>query len=104
MIRCDINKVIISGYTVSETNLCYTTGGTAVMNFSLESRGLKYTERVEITVWGELAERVTPGLKKGMHIMVEGSIHRRLNREGEPGAVEINASRIFSMEDNREIY
>ena len=97
MINCDFNKVIITGYPKQKPELKLTTTGTAVMNFTLESEGVKRTECIDVTVWGELAEKVYKDIDPNLRIMVEGSLHRRTKTDGEPGGMEINANRVFSL-------
>lgn len=99
MMKCDINKVIISGCVVSEPRMNFTAMGTAVMNFTLESAGSRYKEFTEIVVWGELAEKLSTSIKTNDRVMVEGALHRRAKKNGEWGILEVNASRIYSMED-----
>lgn len=106
MIKRDFNKVIITGCPTAAPELKLTTAGTPVMNFTLSSMGVKRTEYVDVTVWGELAENVHKGMEPGSRIMVEGTLHRQINNEGECGSVEITANRIFAIggNDGAEIY
>lgn len=95
MTRSDFNKVILTGRPSSKPEIKLTTTGTSVMNFTLISEGVKHRENIDVTVWGELAEKVHHSLRPESRIMVEGSLHRK----NEAGTVEITANRIFAMGD-----
>ena len=99
MTKTDFNKVIITGYPTAKPELRLTTQGTSVMNFTLRSEGVKRSEYVDVTVWGELAERVYHNMDPENRIMVEGALHRKNESEDSRKTVEISANRIFSLGD-----
>ncbi|MBR6513507.1 MAG: single-stranded DNA-binding protein [Clostridia bacterium] len=96
MTNRDFNKVIITGRAKDKPELKLTVGGTAVLNFTLVSEGVKNKEYVDVTVWGELAEKVYKGLGPESRIMVEGMLHRTAG-ESSYGKLEITANRIFDI-------
>lgn len=78
-----INKVIIVGYLGADPELRYTSGGTAVSNFSVAtSRKWKdksgqtkeETEWVKVVAWGKTAEVCKEYLAKGKLVYVEGRL------------------------------
>ncbi len=97
MINRDFNKAIISGYLLAKPELKLTLNGIPVMNFVLKSEGIKQPELIDITVFGELAEKVYRDIDTNVRLMVEGTIHRRMKSDSDPGEVEITASRVFSL-------
>ncbi len=81
-----VNKVILVGYLGKDPDVRFTTGGSAVANFSLATsevwndRDGKRQERTEwhnIVVWGKQAESCGQYLAKGRQVYVEGSIRTR---------------------------
>ncbi len=97
MINTDFNKVIITGTAKEKPELKLTTTGMAVLNFTLVSCSVKAREYVDVTVWGELAEKVYKDIEPGVRMMVEGRLHRTASEEGSYGKLEITANRIFGM-------
>lgn len=97
MTNIDFNKVIITGTAKEKPELKLTTTGTAVLNFTLVSEGVKIKEYVDVTVWGELAEKVYKDIEAGTRMMVEGRLHRISADDGSFGKLEITANRIFGM-------
>lgn len=97
MINRDFNKVIITGHPKEKPELKLTTTGVSVLNFTLVSEGVKAKEYVDVTVWGELAERIHKGILPESRIMVEGALHRTGDRTR--NGVEITANRIFNIGD-----
>lgn len=102
MIKCDINKVIISGRAAATPMLVRTAKGSSLMFIRLVSEGVKHNEISEVTVWGELAEKIAPDLKGGDRIMVEGSLHHRADKNEEGVRTTITANRIFALEKQAE--
>ncbi len=98
MTNIDFNKVIITGKAKTKPELKLTTTGIAVVNFTLVSEGIKAREYIDVTIWGELAEKVYKDIEPGRRIMVEGRLHRTAAEEGSVGRVEITANRVFDME------
>lgn len=97
MISRDFNKVIITGTPKQIPELRYTVTGMTVINFTLVSEGVKSKEYVDVTVWGELAEKVYKGISPGRRIMVEGTLHRTLSGDDSVGRLEITANRVFNI-------
>ena len=98
MTNIDFNKVIITGRAKSKPELRLTTTGISVVNFTLISEGVKGREYIDVTVWGELAEKIYKDIEAGRRLMVEGRLHRTAAEEGSVGRVEITANRVFDME------
>ena len=72
-----INKVILIGNLGKDAVILKTKSGHAVSNFSLATTHFgkeKEPTWHAITVWGKLAELLTPFLKKGKQIYLEGSL------------------------------
>jgi single-strand DNA-binding protein len=89
-----INKVILIGNLGRDPEIRYTTGGTAVANFTLatsesfttrEGKREDRTEWHRIVVWGKTAELCTQYLAKGRQVYLEGRIQTREweNKEGQ---------------------
>lgn len=72
-----MNKCIFIGRTTSDLEIRHTTTGTAVGSFVLavdgvrDANGDKTTDFLNMTVWGETAERMANWVKKGTKIAVE---------------------------------
>ena len=97
MKNIDFNKVIITGKAKENPELKLTTTGIAVTNFILVSEGVKSNEYIDVTVWGELAEKVYKEIDPDRRIMVEGRLHRTASEEGSYGRLAITANRIFGI-------
>ncbi|MBQ4561446.1 MAG: single-stranded DNA-binding protein [Clostridia bacterium] len=100
MIDRDFNKVIITGYPKQKPELKLTTTGTEVINFILVNEGVKSREYIDVTVWGELAEKVYKDIIPQRRIMVEGTLHHI--GDAARGRVEIRANRVFSIGDKND--
>jgi len=81
-----INKVILIGNLGRDPEIRYTTGGHAVVNFTLatkEGRVSKdggkqeFTEWHRIVAWGKLAEICGQYLSKGKMVYIEGALRTR---------------------------
>ncbi len=81
-----INLVILSGRLTAPPELRYTPSGRAVCKFGLAvSRNFKNqagewqedTLFINVTTWGQLAERVNDKLTKGSPVVVEGRLQSR---------------------------
>jgi len=81
-----LNKVLLMGNLGRDPEVRFTTGGTAVANFSIAtSESWKdkagnpqdRTEWHRIVVWGKLAELCGEYLKKGRQVFVEGRLQTR---------------------------
>lgn len=72
-----MNRCIFIGRTTSDLEIRHTTNGTAVGSFVLavdgvrDAAGEKTTDFLNMTVWGETAERMANWVKKGTKIAVE---------------------------------
>ena len=67
---------------ITEPELRYTSGGQAVLQFSVvaidgHAAAGAEPEWVKVSVWGERAEELAPSLKKGVEVYLEGRL--RLN-------------------------
>ena len=102
MTNKDFNKVIITGRPKSSPEVKTTLSGITVINFTLISEGSKSREYVDVTVWGELAEKVYKDITPTRRIMVEGTLHRTAAGDEKYGKLEITANRVFDMGDANE--
>lgn len=98
MIKTDFNKIILSGVPTGVPEMKTTAQGVSVINFTLMTQGAKHSEGFDITVWGELAEKIHGSLNPGNRLLVEGTLHRKRKNGEENGQMEVNACRIFPME------
>lgn len=90
----NLNRAQILGNLTRDPEMRYTPNGQAVCNFSVATNRKwkgrdgaadgEATEYHEIVVWGKQAENVTPMLKKGGPVFVEGRLQTR-NWEGQDG-------------------
>lgn len=80
------NQITLVGHLGRDAEMRYTTGGTAVSNFSLatterwkDANGQKQekTEWHKCNVWGKTAEALDPYLKKGKLVLVQGRSETR---------------------------
>ena len=74
-----MNKILLTGNIVKDAELRFTPGGTPVANFPLAVReyrksGDKQTLFLDLVSWGKRAEALSPYLKKGKGIMVDGRL------------------------------
>jgi len=96
----DINKVFIIGRLTRDSELKYTTNGTAVAKFSIAAnRYAKDREEVsffDVTVWSKQAESLNPYLTKGKQVAIEGELRQeRWEKDGQARSrVEIVARQI----------
>src|ERR1700722_10276245 len=81
-----VNKAILVGRLGRDPETRYTSGGQAVVNFTLATdecykdragERQKRTEWHRVVLWGKLAEITQQYLKKGMLVYVEGRIQTR---------------------------
>jgi len=93
------HTIIIAGNVGKDAEMRYTPSGQAVTSFSLAS-GRKYTNNAgqeinetiwfRITTWGKTAEVCNQYVKKGMKVLVEGSL------KGDPNT---GSPRIWTKQD-----
>ena len=88
----DINNVTLVGRLTKDADIRYTTGGTAVLNFSVavnESRkqGDQWVEEVnffDVTLFGKMGEGIHKYMIKGKQVAVSGRFqHQRWETNGE---------------------
>lgn len=104
-----VNKVLLIGNLGRDPEVRYTTGGSAVANFTLATterwndpnsgEKKEKTEWHRIVVWGKQAEIAGEYLRKGRQVFIEGSLQTRewTDREGNKRyTTEIRAQR-FQM-------
>lgn len=108
-----LNKAMLIGNLGRDPEVRYTSGGTAVANFTLatnerwtDNAGERQerTEWHRIVVWGKQAEIAGEYLRKGRQIFVEGSLQTRewTDRDGNKRyTTEIRAQR-FQMLGSRD--
>ena len=80
------NKVLLMGNLTRDPELRYTSGGSAVCNFSM-AMNRKYTDKsgerrdettyMRVTVWGKQGENCAQYLSKGRGVFVEGRLQSR---------------------------
>ena len=89
----NLNKAQILGNLTRDPEMRFTPNGQAVSNFSVATNRRwkntngsdgEATEYHDVVVWGKQAESVTPMLKKGNPVLVEGRLQTR-NWEGQDG-------------------
>lgn len=91
-------KAIIIGNLVSDPELRYSAGGTALLRFQVASNGRTRdadgewgdrTERVRVTVFGQRAETLSQHLVGGMRVYCDGRLETWpwIDRSNEPRAV-----------------
>lgn len=89
----NLNRAQVLGNVTRDPEMRYTPNGQAVTNFSVatnrrwkgqDGQDGEATEFHEVVVWGKQAENVTPMLKKGEPVLVEGRLQTR-NWEGQDG-------------------
>lgn len=82
----DLNKVLITGILVQDTELRYTPKGVKTANLRVaihrkyktkEGELKEETEFITVVVWEKLAENCVQYLKKGSRILVEGRLQTR---------------------------
>lgn len=105
-----LNRALVIGNIGSDAELRYTSGGAAVASFSVatseswkdKQTGQKreQTEWHKIVLWGQQAETLTPYLRKGKQVCVEGRLQTRSweDKEGKTRYVtEIKADRVVLL-------
>lgn len=101
----NLNSVVISGRVTADSILSYTESGAAYLRFSIASnRNYKdksgewkeETTFVNVTLWGNQAERLSEKIKKGVPVLIEGRLSS-YTREADGfkrTEVKINAFRV----------
>lgn len=88
----DTNIVVLIGRLTRDSELKYTSGGTAVSRFSIAVNRMKRSgdqreEEVsffDIVVWGKFAEVLSPYLTRGKQVCVEGELRQsRWEQDGQ---------------------
>lgn len=105
-----LNKAIIIGNIGSDAELRYTANGAGVSSFSLATsekwkdkqtgQQKEQTEWHRIVLWGAQAETLTPYLRKGKQVCVEGRLQTRKwdDKDGKTRYVtEIKADRVVLL-------
>jgi len=102
----DLNNVVLIGRLTRDAILKYTGGGTAVSNFSIAvnksrkqgSDWVNETSYFDISLFGKQAESLSPYLKKGKMIAVNGELKQdRWEQEGQ------NRSKILVVAHNIQL-
>jgi single-strand DNA-binding protein len=79
----NLNSVVISGRVTADSVLSYTESGAAYLRFSIASNRnyrdksgewKEETTFVNVTLWGNQAERLSERIKKGVPVLVEGRL------------------------------
>lgn len=109
----DINLVIIAGRLTRDPEVRYTPAGKAVAKVGIaNNRRFRNastnewqdeTTFVDVTVWGEAAERAKEKLKKGSPVLVEGRLVSESweTKEGaKRSTLKITAKRLQALESN----
>ncbi len=105
----NLNRAQILGNMTRDPEMRFTPNGQAVANFAVATNRRwknqdgtdgEATEYHDVVVWGKQAENVTPMIKKGDPVFVEGRIQTR-NWEGQDGVkrykTEIIAESIIAL-------
>ena len=100
----DTNSVVLVGRLTRESELRFTSGGTAVSRFSIAVNRMKRSgdqreeevSFIDITVWGKQAEVLNPYLTKGRQICVNGELRQsRWEQDGQSRSrIEVVANNI----------
>ncbi len=101
-----LNRAQILGNTTKDAEMRYTPNGQAVTSFSVATNrkwkgrdggeGGEAVEYHDVVVWGQQAENVTPMLRKGTPVYVEGRIQTR-NWEGQDGVKRYKTEIVAEM-------
>lgn len=104
------NEVRLIGRVTRDPDLKYTTGGAAVLNFSIAvdefwtdkatDEKKRYTSFFHCQVWGKAAEYQAKSLKKGIAVLVQGSLRSRsYEKDGTKHyVVEVRGQRVSTLE------
>ena len=88
----DINNVTLVGRLTKDADIRYTTGGTAVLNFSIavnESRkqGEQWVEEAsffDVTLFGKMGESIYKYMDKGKQVAISGRLQQqRWQKDGQ---------------------
>lgn len=100
----DLNTWIGIGRLVRDSELKYSSGGTAICKFSIAvGKKFKKDEQLveevsffDVVLWGKHGETLSSFLVKGKQVAVEGELHQnRWEQDGQSRSkVEINASNV----------
>lgn len=100
----DTNSVVLVGRLTRESELKFTSTGTAVSKFSLAVNRMKRSgdqreeevSFIDITVWGKQAEVLNPYLTKGRQVCVSGELRQsRWEQDGQSRSrVEVVANNV----------
>jgi len=105
-----MNEVRLVGRVTRDPELKYISSGAAVLNFSIAvdefwtdkatDEKQKYTSFFNCQVWGKAAEYQAKSLKKGIAVLVQGSLRSRsYEKDGvKHYVVEIRAQRVSTLE------
>jgi single-strand DNA-binding protein len=109
-----LNRAQIIGNATSDSELKFTPGGQAVASFSVatnrkwrdrDGNDQEQTEFHNIVVWGKQAEVLSPMIKKGSKLYIEGRLQTR-NWEGQDGVkrykTEIMAENIILLGNKKQ--
>ena len=83
-----MNKIIYTG-TVGKVDFKFVPSGDALVTISLAQNKynprtkVKSTQWLDVTAWGKVAERVNKVVKKGMVLLVEGSVKESIFKDKE---------------------
>jgi len=102
----DINAVVLMGNLVRDPEMRYTAGGTAVCRLSIANnqqwKDKKKTNFIECSAFGKTAENIAKFFKKGMRIMVQGSMSQETWDDKQTGAkrsmVKLMVSQFFFID------
>ena len=109
-----VNKVLLIGNLGRDPEVRYTTGGSAVANFTMATTDRwndagtgekkERTEWHRVVVWGKQAEIAGEYLRKGRQVYVEGSLQTRewTDREGNKRYTTEVKARSFQMLGRRD--
>lgn len=102
----DVNHSILIGRLTRDATLKYTSGGMAVLEFSIangysKKTGDQWSDEVnyfDITLYGRQGESINQFMVKGKQVAVKGSLRQsRWEKDGQ------NHSRVFILADNVQL-
>lgn len=107
-----INSVVLVGRLTRDVDLRYTTGGTAVANFSVAvdrnyrtAQGERQTDFINCVMWRASAENFAKFTRKGSLVGIEGSIQTRSydNNQGQKVYVTEVLANNFSLLEPKSV-
>jgi single-strand DNA-binding protein len=99
-----VNNVTLIGRLTADPELKYTKDGTAMVNFTVAyNHNKEVVSFLDATLWGELATKLHPYLKKGKQVALVGELkQRRWEQDGQRRSKVGISVRILQLLDPKE--